>query len=218
MKYVIVGAGLSGLTIAERIANQLNEEVLIIEKRNHIGGNIYDFYEDGILIQKYGPHIFHTNEKIVYEYLSEFTEWLDYEHHVLSNVDGKLVPMPICIDTLNALYDRYQKPLFIVENGLGAKDEIAEDGSISDDYRIDYLREHIKAMKDAIEDGVDLMGYTTWGCIDLVAASTGEMSKRYGFIYVDKDDQGQGTLERRKKKSFDWYKKVIESNGEKLSF
>mgnify|MGYP002563401450 CR=1 FL=1 len=120
--------------------------------------------------------------------------------------------------TLNALYDRYQKPLFIVENGLGAKDEIAEDGSISDDYRIDYLREHIKAMKDAIEDGVDLMGYTTWGCIDLVAASTGEMSKRYGFIYVDKDDQGQGTLERRKKKSFDWYKKVIESNGEKLSF
>lgn len=104
MKYVIVGAGLSGLTIAERIANQLNEEVLIIEKRNHIGGNIYDFYEDGILIQKYGPHIFHTNEKIVYEYLSEFTEWLDYEHHVLSNVDGKLVPMPICIDTLNALY------------------------------------------------------------------------------------------------------------------
>ena len=120
--------------------------------------------------------------------------------------------------TLNALYDRYQKPLFIVENGLGAKDEIAEDGSINDDYRIDYLREHIKAMKDAIEDGVDLMGYTTWGCIDLVAASTGEMSKRYGFIFVDKDDQGQGTLERRKKKSFDWYKKVIESNGEKLSF
>ncbi|MGN1183111.1 MAG: 6-phospho-beta-glucosidase [Faecalibacillus sp.] len=118
--------------------------------------------------------------------------------------------------TLNALYDRYQKPLFIVENGLGAKDVIEEDGSINDDYRINYLREHILAMKDAIEDGVDLMGYTTWGCIDLVAASTGEMSKRYGFIYVDKDDQGNGTLERRKKKSFDWYKKVIETNGEDL--
>ena len=118
--------------------------------------------------------------------------------------------------TLNALYDRYQKPLFIVENGLGAKDEIEADGSINDDYRIDYLREHIKAMKDAIEDGVDLMGYTTWGCIDLVAASTGEMSKRYGFIYVDKDDQGNGTLARRKKKSFDWYKKVIASDGEDL--
>lgn len=118
--------------------------------------------------------------------------------------------------TLNSLYDRYQKPLFIVENGLGAKDIVEEDGSIIDDYRIEYLREHIKAMKDAIDDGVDLLGYTTWGCIDLVAASTGEMSKRYGFIYVDKDDQGNGTLERRKKKSFDWYKKVIESNGEDL--
>ena len=118
--------------------------------------------------------------------------------------------------TLNYLYDRYQKPLFIVENGLGAKDTIEEDGSILDDYRIDYLRKHIKAMKDAIDDGVDLIGYTTWGCIDLVAASTGEMSKRYGFIYVDKDDQGNGTLERRKKKSFNWYKHVIASNGERL--
>ena len=118
--------------------------------------------------------------------------------------------------TLNYLYDRYQKPLFIVENGLGAKDTIEEDVSILDDYRIDYLRKHIKAMKDAIDDGVDLIGYTTWGCIDLVAASTGEMSKRYGFIYVDKDDQGNGTLERRKKKSFNWYKQVIASNGERL--
>lgn len=118
--------------------------------------------------------------------------------------------------TLNSLYDRYQKPLFIVENGLGAKDIIEKDGSIQDDYRIEYLREHIKAMGDAIEDGVDLMGYTTWGCIDLVAASTGEMSKRYGFIYVDKDDQGNGTLRRFKKKSFDWYKNVIKSNGKEL--
>ena len=118
--------------------------------------------------------------------------------------------------TLNALYDRYQKPLFIVENGLGAKDVIEEDGTIQDDYRIDYLREHIKAMSDAIDDGVDLMGYTTWGCIDLVSASTGEMSKRYGFIYVDKDDEGHGTLKRMKKKSFDWYKKVIATNGEDL--
>ncbi len=119
--------------------------------------------------------------------------------------------------TLNALYDRYQKPLFIVENGLGAKDVIEEDGTIQDDYRIDYLREHIKAMSDAIDDGVDLMGYTTWGCIDLVSASTGEMSKRYGFIYVDKDDEGHGTLKRMKKKSFDWYKKVIATNGEDLA-
>ena len=119
--------------------------------------------------------------------------------------------------TLNYIYDRYQKPLFIVENGLGAKDVIEEDGAINDDYRIEYIREHIKAMHDAIEiDGVELLGYTTWGCIDLVSASTGEMSKRYGFIYVDRDDEGNGTLERRKKKSFDWYKKVISSNGESL--
>lgn len=118
--------------------------------------------------------------------------------------------------TLNNLYDRYQKPLFIVENGLGAKDELVN-GTVNDDYRIEYLREHIKAMKKAIEeDGVELIGYTPWGCIDLVSASTGEMSKRYGFIYVDRDDEGNGTLKRYKKKSFDWYKKVISSNGEEL--
>jgi 6-phospho-beta-glucosidase len=118
---------------------------------------------------------------------------------------------------LNNLYDRYQKPLFIVENGLGAKDLVEADGSINDDYRIDYLRDHIKAIKAAVEeDGVDLMGYTPWGCIDIVSASTGEMSKRYGFIYVDKDDEGKGTLNRSRKKSFFWYKDVIASNGEKL--
>ncbi|TKC14326.1 glycoside hydrolase family 1 protein [Robertmurraya kyonggiensis] len=118
---------------------------------------------------------------------------------------------------LNKLYDRYEVPLFVVENGLGAYDKLEEDGSIQDDYRIDYLREHIAAMRDAInEDGVDMMGYTSWGCIDLVSASTGEMSKRYGYIYVDKHDDGSGTLERKKKKSFFWYKDVIATNGEKL--
>ncbi|AAK79376.1 6-phospho-beta-glucosidase [Clostridium acetobutylicum] len=116
--------------------------------------------------------------------------------------------------TLNSLYDRYQKPLFIVENGLGAVDTPDENGYVEDDYRIEYLREHIKAMRDAVNvDGVELMGYTPWGCIDLVSASTGEMKKRYGFIYVDKDNDGNGTLKRSKKKSFYWYKKVIESNG-----
>jgi 6-phospho-beta-glucosidase len=118
---------------------------------------------------------------------------------------------------LNELYDRYQIPLFIVENGMGAVDSV-EDGQIHDDYRIDYLKQHIQALKDAVEiDGVDLMGYTPWGCIDLVSASTGEMKKRYGFIYVDKDDQGHGTLKRMKKDSFYWYKKVIASQGEDLS-
>ena len=119
--------------------------------------------------------------------------------------------------TCNSLYDRYQKPLFIVENGLGANDTIERDGSINDDYRIEYLREHIKAMEEAILDGVDIIGYTPWGCIDLVSASTGEMKKRYGFIYVDKDNEGNGTLKRYKKKSFYWYKKVIEFNGKDLT-
>lgn len=118
--------------------------------------------------------------------------------------------------TLNEIYSRYQIPMMVVENGLGARDEIAEDGTIQDTYRIDYLREHIAQMKEAVKDGVELWGYTPWGCIDLVSASTGEMKKRYGFIYVDKHDDGTGTLERRKKKSFDWYKKVMESNGESL--
>ena len=120
--------------------------------------------------------------------------------------------------TMNDLYDRYQKPLFIVENGLGAVDTPDENGNVIDDYRIEYLAAHIQAMKDAVElDGVDLLGYTTWGCIDLVSAGTGEMKKRYGFIYVDRDNDGNGTLKRSKKKSFDWYKKVIATNGEDLT-
>ncbi len=118
--------------------------------------------------------------------------------------------------TLNEIYDRYGIPLMVVENGLGAYDKLEEDGSIHDGYRIDYLREHIMQMKEAVADGVDLMGYTPWGCIDLVSASTGEMAKRYGFIYVDKYDDGTGDLRRRKKDSFEWYKKVIASNGEDL--
>ena len=118
--------------------------------------------------------------------------------------------------TLNKLYDRYQVPLYIVENGLGAKDEPDAKFWVEDDYRIDYLKKHIEAMKEAIQDGVDLMGFTPWGCIDLVSASTSEMSKRYGFIYVDADDYGKGTYNRYPKKSFYWYKEVIASNGAKL--
>lgn len=117
---------------------------------------------------------------------------------------------------LNDLYDRYNIPIFIVENGLGAYDKLEEDNKIHDDYRIDYLRKHIVQMREAIKDGVDLMGYTTWGPIDLVSDSTSEMSKRYGFIYVDMDDSGKGSLKRFKKDSFYWYKEVIKSNGENL--
>lgn len=118
---------------------------------------------------------------------------------------------------LEEVYDRYQVPLMIVENGLGAVDVPDEGGRIHDTYRIEYLRSHIEQMEQAIADGVDLMGYTMWGCIDLVSASTGEMKKRYGFIYVDKDNDGEGTLERSRKDSFYWYKKVIASNGADLS-
>ena len=119
--------------------------------------------------------------------------------------------------SLVQLYERYNVPLFVVENGFGAVDEVNENGEIIDDYRIDYFSQHIKCMKDAVElDGVDLIGYTPWGCIDIVSAGTGEMKKRYGFIYVDMDDEGKGTLKRSRKKSFVWYKKVIETNGEDL--
>lgn len=118
--------------------------------------------------------------------------------------------------SLNNIYNRYGIPMMVVENGLGAVDTVEEDGSINDDYRIEYLRLHIEEMKEAIADGVELIGYTPWGCIDLVSAGTGEMKKRYGFIHVDKDNEGQGTLDRTPKKSFYWYQKVIETNGEEL--
>ncbi|MFZ2943219.1 MAG: family 1 glycosylhydrolase, partial [Latilactobacillus curvatus] len=107
-------------------------------------------------------------------------------------------------------------PLFVVENGLGAIDQVDANGQIHDEYRIDYMRKHIEQMKEAVKDGVDLMGYTMWGPIDLISASTSEMSKRYGFIYVDQDDDGNGTLARSRKESFYWFKKVIASNGEDL--
>lgn len=115
---------------------------------------------------------------------------------------------------LEKIYDCYEIPLMVVENGLGAFDTVEEDGSIHDDYRIDYHRAHIKEMSTAIDNGVDLIAYTTWGCIDIVSAGTGEMRKRYGFIYVNMDDAGNGTLNRTPKDSFHWYKKVIASNGE----
>lgn len=118
---------------------------------------------------------------------------------------------------MNEIYDRYQKPLFIVENGLGAADRVEDDGSILDDYRIEYLKDHLQAMyKAIIEDGVKCLGYTMWGPMDLVSLSTGEMKKRYGFIYVDMDDKGNGTLARKKKKSYEWMKEVIATNGKSL--
>lgn len=119
--------------------------------------------------------------------------------------------------SLIELYDRYNKPLLIVENGMGTKDVLTEDGKVHDDYRIEYFKSHFKAMEAAIEEGVELFGYTSWAPIDLISASTSQMSKRYGFIYVDQDDFGNGTLKRYKKDSFDWYKEVIATNGENLN-
>jgi len=118
---------------------------------------------------------------------------------------------------LNELWDKYQKPLFLVENGLGAEDTLNDDKTVHDDYRIEYTREHLRALEKAIEeDGIDIMGYTYWGCVDLISASTGEMHKRYGFVYVDYDDEGDGSGDRYCKDSFYWYKKVIESNGKEM--
>ena len=119
--------------------------------------------------------------------------------------------------TMREMYSRYHLPMIVTENGLGAYDKVEEDGSIHDDYRMEYLAKHIEAMKLAVEeDGIDLMGFTPWGCIDLVSAGTGEMRKRYGFIYVDRHDDGTGDFSRSKKDSFYWYKKVCESNGEEI--
>lgn len=118
---------------------------------------------------------------------------------------------------LNEIYDRYQKPIMVVENGIGNIDILEDDKAVRDPYRIEYMREHIKAMSQAVDDGVDLIAFTPWGIFDLVALSTGEMKKRYGVIYVDADDKGNGTFNRYKKDSFYWYKNVIESNGKELN-
>ena len=119
--------------------------------------------------------------------------------------------------SLIELYDRYRLPLMVVENGIGAKDVVEADGSIHDSYRIEYFRQHIAEMREAVDEGVELIGYTSWAPIDLISASTNQMSKRYGFIYVDQDDEGNGTLKRSRKDSFAWYKKVIATNGADLS-
>ena len=119
----------------------------------------------------------------------------------------------------NQFWDRWQKPLFVVENGLGAVDRLVEvDGvpTVLDDYRIAYLDDHLVQLGEAIADGVEVLGYTAWGCIDLVSFTTAELSKRYGFVYVDRDDDGSGSLARYRKASFDWYREVIATNGASL--
>ena len=121
---------------------------------------------------------------------------------------------------LNSFYERYNVPLIIVENGIGAAEQLAKDENgnvtVNDDYRIDYLQKHINQVKCAIDDGVDVFGFLSWSAFDFVSLGTGEFKKRYGFIYVDCDEKGNGSLKRYKKRSFDWYKRVIASNGKNL--
>lgn len=204
----------------------LGEYPVYVKKEYEREGYVIPFAED--------------DEKVLKENLVDFVSFSYYSTRVSqANAEGKFdsnllksAPNPYLktepwgrfIDplglriTMNEIYDRYHKPLFIAENGLGAPDEPDKNGHIEDDYRIEYLRDHIQAMKDAVElDGLEVLGYTCWGPIDLVSVATGQMKKRYGFIYVDLDDEGNGTRKRSKKKSFDWYKKVIASNGEDLT-
>ena len=185
---------------------EITEEDKEILKKGHVDFYSYSYYSTNVT----------TTHKVEGEMAGgNFTASLKNEYLEYSDWGWSKDALGLRY-TLNVLHDRYQCPIMVVENGLGAYDKVEEDGSIHDPYRIDYLRSHIKALGEAVDDGVNLIGYTTWGCIDLVSAGTGEMSKRYGYIYVDRDDKGNGTLKRSLKDSYFWYKKVIASNGEDL--
>lgn len=198
---------------AKKMLERMNINLVMEEGDAEIlKNNTVDF----ISFSYYSSRLTSADQKVNAETAGNVFKTLRNPHLKASEWGWQIDPLGLRI-TINSLYDRYEKPLFIVENGLGASDTPDEKGYVEDDYRIEYLREHIKAMRDAVNiDGVEILGYTTWGCIDLVSASTGEMKKRYGFIYVDKDNEGKGTLARSRKKSFYWYKEVIESNGQNL--
>lgn len=169
---------------------------------------------DFVAISYYMSQVTEASENAA-EFMGAFESPIKNEYLKLSQWNWPIDSIGLRISLIK-LYDRFRLPLFVCENGLGAVDKIDDDGKIHDDYRIDYIKEHIVQMKEAISDGVELMGYTTWGCIDLISCGTSQVSKRYGFIYVDLDNEGKGSMERIKKDSFDWYKKVISSNGEVL--
>lgn len=179
-----------------------DEEVLKCHTADYVGISYYNSKVASATKtkEKVGGTLFNT---IANPYLKR-TEW-----------DWQIDPQGLRL-TLNRHQERYQKPVFIIENGIGAIDKIEEVGKIHDFYRIDFFRDHIRQIKEAIKDGVDVMGYLTWAPIDMISCSTAEMSKRYGFIYVDLDDEGKGTLARMPKDSFYWYKKAIATNGEDL--
>lgn len=195
---------------------RFEREHILIEMKDEDLEILKKYTVDFISFSYYSSRVVSTDPSVVTETAGNIYKSIKNPYLESSEWGWQIDPLGLR-SALNVLYDRYQKPLFIVENGFGAVDHPDENGYIEDDYRINYLREHIKAFKAAVEeDGIELLGYTSWGCIDLISAGTGEMSKRYGFIHVDRDDQGNGTLKRSRKKSFYWYKKVIQSNGEDL--
>lgn len=169
---------------------------------------------DFVSISYYMSHVTEYREDAA-KLAGSFDSPIKNEHLELSEWDWPIDAIGLRI-SLEKLYDRYQLPLFVCENGLGARDVLTEDGKVHDDYRIDYIKKHLIEIKNAIDAGVEVMGYTSWGCIDLVSCGTSQMSKRYGYIYVDQDDQGNGTLDRIPKDSFYWYKEVIGTDGESL--
>lgn len=215
-------------------SNQINMFYPDVQARGYYPSYIFNYFEDNNIHIK----IQEDDISILQEGTVDFVAISYYMSYVVENKDSKKVdgsfdsslknpylnvsewgwpidPIGLRIALLK-LYDRYQLPLFVCENGLGAKDVLTKENKIHDDYRINYLKEHVIEMSEAIKDGVKLLGYTTWGCIDLVSCGTSQVSKRYGFIYVDLDDCGNGTLSRYKKDSFYWYKKLIQSNGQSI--
>lgn len=173
--------------------------------------NLVDF----LSFSYYMSSVVSTDNAITAQTAGNLSAGLANPHLQTSDWGWQIDPIGLRV-VLKEMHDRYQIPLFVVENGLGAADTVDENGNIQDDYRIEYLARHIAQMAEAVEEGVELMGYTSWGCIDLISASTSEMRKRYGYIYVDQDDDGNGTLARLRKKSFYWYKQVIASGGVNL--
>jgi 6-phospho-beta-glucosidase len=196
--------------------------ILSYYKKNGIEITWYDGYEkilaegtvDFISLSYYLSSIVTADPKRQ-ERIGSFIRTLHNPYLETSDFGWQIDPTALRI-SLNELRDRFHLPIYIVENGIGAFEELNEEKTVHDSYRIAYLRSHIKAIAEAIEDGVDVIGYTPWGCIDLVSCSLVSMSKRYGFVYVDADDEGNGTYDRYRKDSFYWYKKVIASNGEDL--
>lgn len=192
-----------------------NDDLEIINK-NTVDFNSFSYYYSNCTGEK-----INKKDKIL-AFLPEQKRYDEFHPEKIRNNSLEITDWGFQIDpiglriAINEIWDRYRKPIFITENGLGTYDILTSDKKIHDDYRIKYLKEHIDQIGKCIDEGIPVIGYTSWGCIDIVSAGTSERSKRYGYIYVDADDYGQGTWKRYKKDSFYWYKKVIESNGNVL--